>query len=40
MLDRVDGGFSVLFHVPGFLTPGMPISIDNLTIHAYLPPMS
>jgi len=38
MLDHIDGGFSILLHVPGFLTPGMPILMDNLTAHAYLPP--
>jgi len=38
MLDRIDAGFSVLLHVPGFLAPGIPLTIDNLTIHAYLPP--
>jgi len=38
MLDRIDAGFSLLLHVPGFLTPGSSLSLDNITVHAYLPP--
>jgi len=38
MLDRIDAGFSVLLHVPGFLTPGTSLTLDNITVHAYLSP--
>ena len=38
MLDRIDAGFSFLLHVPGFLTPGTSLTLDNIIVHAYLPP--
>jgi len=38
MLDHIDAGFSFLLHVPGFLTPGTSLTLDNITVHAYLPP--
>jgi len=38
MLDHIDAGFSVLLHIPGFLVPSTPVTIDNITVHTYLPP--
>jgi len=37
MLDRIDAGFSLFLHIPGFLPGQMPIMVDNLTIDVYLP---
>lgn len=36
MLDRIDGGFSIFLHAPGFVPPNA--ENDNLLVDGYLPP--
>ncbi|TDL13892.1 hypothetical protein BD410DRAFT_846539 [Rickenella mellea] len=38
MLDRVDGGFTMAFRVPGVLPIGKDMPLDDLVVDVYLPP--